>query len=211
MLHAETVLPSTLELLKKMMEDECLNQFRLVGGTSLSLQLGHRISVDLDLFTSEPFDAMELSVHLNTTYEMETDFLARNTIKGEIHGVQIDCIAHQYPWIEDYTIEEGIRLASITDISAMKLNAISGTGTRIKDFIDIACLSSLMSLEDMLNAYKEKYRANILIPLKSLTYWNDINFKEPIRMLSLKQIQWEDIKTRLLEMQANPHMRFKPL
>ena len=61
MLHKETVSPSTLELLTTLMKDCRLKHFVLVGGTSLSLQLGHRISVDLDLFSDLSFDESELS------------------------------------------------------------------------------------------------------------------------------------------------------
>lgn len=56
MLHTETVAPKTLELLTKLMNDTTFNHFLLVGGTSLSLQMGHRISIDLDLFSNETFD-----------------------------------------------------------------------------------------------------------------------------------------------------------
>lgn len=211
MLHTETVTTSTLELLKRLMDDSLLTNFILVGGTSLSLQIGHRISVDLDLFSSEPFDESELSAYLTDKYGLETDFMASCTIKGEIGGVQIDCITHRYPWINKPTITDGIRLAGIADISAMKLNAIAGSGTRIKDFIDIAYLSSVLSLNDMLNAYEQKYNANQLIPLKALTYWEDINFNEPIKMMNAVPFKWKRIEKRILEMQSRPEMLFNPL
>lgn len=60
MLHTETVAGPTLELLKKLEAEAAMVDFNLAGGTSLALYLGHRISVDLDLFTLKPFDATEL-------------------------------------------------------------------------------------------------------------------------------------------------------
>ena len=57
MLHYETIAPATRELLNRLMSDDRLQDFALVGGTSLTLQLGHRLSVDLDLFTDTDFDA----------------------------------------------------------------------------------------------------------------------------------------------------------
>lgn len=211
MLHIETVAPATLELLKKLMEDKRLKNFVLVGGTSLSLQLGHRISVDLDLFTSEAFDEMDLSAYLTSEYGLMLDFISGRTVKGEIQGVQIDCIAHTYPWIAPSLQIDGIRLASIPDICAMKLNAIAGSGTRIKDFIDIAYLSSYLSLTEMLKAYEQKYHANALIPLKALAYWEDINFSEPIKMFDSVPFQWERIAKGLLAMQNSPQKIFKPI
>ena len=211
MLHTETVSAATLELLTRLMQDNYLKDFILVGGTSLSLQLGHRISIDLDLFSVTPFNEVDLSSYLTIQYGLELDFISRCTVKGEIQGVQIDCIAHQYPWIKQYTEEKKIRLASVNDISAMKLNAIAGNGSRIKDFIDIAYLSSLLSFTDMLHAYEQKYRANTIIPLKAITYWDDINFSEPIKMLDAKAFQWKKIEKRLLQMQQRPHAIFPAL
>lgn len=209
MLHKETVSPSTLELLKKLMEDEQLKGFVLVGGTSLSLQLGHRISVDLDLFTDVSFDESELSAYLMKHYDFEMDFIARSTLKGEVHEVQIDCISHTYPWLSPFVEEESIRLAAPVDIAAMKLNAVAGNGTRIKDFIDLAYLSSLLSLDEMLKAYECKYKSNPIMPLKAITYWNDINFDEPIKMTKSPVFKWKKIEKRLLDMQKYPHKRFE--
>ena len=157
MLHKETVSNATLELLKRLMADERLKDFVLVGGTALSLQMGHRISIDLDLFINSDFDAEALREYLERTCHLETDYMAFATVKGEIEGVQVDCIAHSYPWIRPFVEEEGIRLASMEDICAMKLNAIAGNGTRIKDFVDVAYLSSSFSLRQMLEFYEEKY------------------------------------------------------
>jgi hypothetical protein len=59
MLHLETVFPATWELLKNLMALEELSEFNLAGGTSLSLQIGHRFSVDLDFFGTRPCAASE--------------------------------------------------------------------------------------------------------------------------------------------------------
>ena len=120
MLHKETIDAATLELLKRLMGDERLQGFVLVGGTSLALQIGHRISVDLDLFIEKEFEADELREYLERYYHLQTDYLAFATVKGEVEGVQVDCIAHAYPWLKPFAVEEGVRLASLEDICAMK-------------------------------------------------------------------------------------------
>jgi hypothetical protein len=99
MLYEQTIKKSTLELLKKLMNDLSFQNFVLAGGTALALQIGHRISIDLNLFTNLPFDETQLADHLRRNYNFELDFISSNTIKGEINGIQIDCIAHQYPWL----------------------------------------------------------------------------------------------------------------
>ncbi|MCA1758554.1 MAG: nucleotidyl transferase AbiEii/AbiGii toxin family protein [Bacteroidales bacterium] len=211
MLYYETLEKPTLELLKKLMADYVLNDFVLVGGTALALRLGHRKSVDIDLFTNQPFKANQLAEHLQHTFEFAPDFMAENTVKGEINGIIVDSIAHQYPWIENYKSFDGIRLAGLKDIAAMKLNAISGNGTRLKDFIDVATLSTKLSLNEMLHAYQQKYSSNPVIALKSIVYFDDINFNEPILMVDDKSFKWEKIETRLFNMVHSPKKLFKAI
>ncbi|MDR1257722.1 MAG: nucleotidyl transferase AbiEii/AbiGii toxin family protein [Tannerellaceae bacterium] len=187
MLYPETVKRETFELLIALMHDEMLADFHLAGGTALALYLGHRMSIDLDLFTPVEFDALELESHMIEKYNFQTSLKRYiNTLKGYIGDVKIDCIAHKYECVGPvYHTKEGIRLYSMKDIAAMKLSAVADNGTRLKDFIDVACLSTKMSLSDMLNAYKDKYPdANAITPYKGLTYFVDINFNEPVVMIN---------------------------
>lgn len=89
-------------------------------------------------------------------------------------------------------------MAGLEDISAMKLNAISGNGTRLKGFIDIAYLSFLTyTLAQMVNAYAQKYSSrNPVKVIKALNYQNDIDFNEPIEMIS-DSYSWKKVKKRL--------------
>lgn len=208
MLQTQTLAPATLQLLKQLMQDPELRAFRLVGGTALALQLGHRISVDLDLFTNTPFDEQQLREYLEHTYGLQTDYISRHTLKGEIDGVQIDCIAHQYPWLQEPKQEDGIRLAGLPDICAMKLNAITGNGTRIKDFIDVAWLSAHYSLNQMLDFYEQKYNANVLMPLKAIIFFDEIYFNEPVHLTDGKRVNWKTYEKRLLDMEKHPNKVF---
>ena len=211
MLRKETVSESTLELLKTLIEDELLENFFLVGGTALALQIGHRISIDLDLFTQASFDENEMLSNLEERYQFQMDFQARNTLKGSIRGVKVDLITHNYPLVKPLIEMEGVRMAAPEDIAAMKLNAITGNGTRLKDFIDIAYLSSPLTLSQMIDAYEEKYATrNPAMVIKALDYHNDINFNEPVEMLEGKY-KWEDVKKRLGEMTLNPDKLFDRL
>jgi len=208
MLYTQTVAPKTLELLNQLMHDTTFDCFLLVGGTSLSLQLGHRISIDLDLFSNQTFDEQKLVEYLRTEYRFELDFIDKETVKGEIDGVKIDCIAHKYPWLTDPIETDGIRLARYEDLAAMKLNAIVGNGTRIKDYIDIAFMSTKMTLNQMLTAYQLKYTSNGVMVLKAIAYFEDINFEEPITMLETNKFDWKKIKKQLLSMMKYPDKIF---
>lgn len=211
MLFKETISSDTLELLKRLMFDSNLNDFTLVGGTALSLLLGHRISVDLDFFTVNSFDVKDLSAHLYRNYNYELDYIATNTIKGESDGIKLDFIAHQYPYLENPYQTEGIRIASMIDLAAMKLNAITTNGTRLKDFVDIAFLSSQFTLNEMLRAYEQKYHASIILGIKSLSYFDDVNIHEPLSFKATKKITWPVIKKQILKMIQKPDQLFKEI
>lgn len=210
MLHStpDIILPDTLQLLKSLQDDESLNMFFLVGGTALALQIGHRFSIDLDLFCLEAFDTQTLSQHLSK-YDLQISAIDKNTLLCVIDGVKTDFITHSYPLVEPLLEIEGLRLASIQDIAAMKLNAIAHSGQRLKDFIDIYCLLEIIPLQSMLHAYSKKYiNSNLMIPLKGLTYFDDIDFEMDPPVLN-REIPVKNLKVRLIESVNNPTKIFQ--
>ena len=193
------------------MNDELLKDFFLVGGTALSLQIGHRISIDLDFFNQSAFDENFLIAELESKYKFRLDYQSKNTLKGEIENIKVDFITHNYPLSKPLIQEEGVRMASPEDIATMKLNAIAGNGSRLKDFIDIAYLSSTITLSQMVNAFEQKYASrNPSIVLKALEYHQDINFKEVIEMVDNKY-QWKYIEKRLFQMTKFPKRLFSEM
>lgn len=177
-----------------LMGDEQLKDFILVGGTALALQIGHRKSIDLDFFSENNFNENELSEYLQTSNHFKLDFLSKSTLKGEINGVKVDLIKHGYPQVNPPVLFEGIRMASIEDIAAMKLNAIIGNDTRLKDFVDISYSSSSICLNDMVAAFDKKYLVrNPVMAVKALSYFKDINYNEPIQLLHGK-LKWSVIE-----------------
>jgi hypothetical protein len=198
MLHKETIDRSTLELLKKLQNKEYLDEFFLVGGTALALLYGHRKSIDIDLFSNFNFDAGKLLENLSTDFQFQLFFSAENTIKGSINGIQIDLIAHRYPMIGTPVITEGISILAVEDIAAMKLNAISTSGQRVKDFIDIYYLLDKFSLAELISFYKNKYsQYNEVNVLKSITWFNDVVLDEWPVILKDKNLKWDEVKNRI--------------
>ena len=209
MLRKETVSEPTLELLKTLMKDDFFKDFFLVGGTALALQIGHRLSIDIDLFSNNSFNEEDMLATIEDKYKFQLDYRSKNTLKGEIAGVKVDFITHNYPLVQPLLEIDGVRMASLKDITAMKLNAISGNGTRIKDFIDIAYLSTQLTLSDMIDAYEEKYASrNPAMVIKALDYHADIDFHEKIDMLA-DNYRWKNIEKRLNEMTLHPHTLFR--
>ena len=211
MLHKETIETSTLELLKSLQSEPLLASFNLVGGTSLALRLGHRKSVDLDLFSKEDFALQEIKELLVNKYDFKVGYEKGKTLKGFIGKVMVDLIRYDYPHIQPIETEDGIRLESLPDIVAMKLSSICDNGSRIKDFIDIAHLSNLYSFEEMLQFYTQKFpSSNPIVPTKSLVYFDDIIFDEDIVMMQ-GDFDWKVIANRLNEITAHPERHFKLL
>ena len=204
MFTKETISSSTLELLSNLMVDEKLSQFVLVGGTALALQIGHRISVDLDFFSQEDFNENKFSEYLQERYSFTEDFRDRCTLKGFIGDVKVDLITHRYPNVKPIVIVENIRMAPLQDIAAMKMNAIHGNGTRVKDFTDIAFLSSKISLKEILDTYTTKYpNTNEISAVKSLNYFDDINDNEKVQLLQ-GEFNLNVVKERILAMTQHP-------
>lgn len=195
MLHKETVEPNILDLIRELLTDPKFASFDLVGGTALSLQIGHRISVDIDLFTIDPFNNQECLEYLEKEYGFALQYMHHNTLKGFIRGVFVDLIQHDYNLVMPRVFKEGIRMQSIADIAAMKVNAISGNGTRAKDFIDIYFLLKEFSFGDIISFYNQKYGSrNEFHALKSLTYFNDIIVEDWPNMVLEKDLSIQKVK-----------------
>jgi predicted nucleotidyltransferase component of viral defense system len=193
MLQTRTIESYTLGLLKNLMEQPLLEPFYLVGGTALALQLGHRFSVDLDLFTHLPYDKEVLFDSLKDEFNMTIEFSNNVITIGYINEVKIDLVNVRYtPQYPMHTIE-GVRMLDIKDIAAMKLNAIAQRGNK-KDFYDMYFLFKSISLAEMLPAFEEKFKTqNTYQVLKSLTYFADADgFSDPI--VFDKKLTWEKIK-----------------
>jgi predicted nucleotidyltransferase component of viral defense system len=171
MLHYETIVPETLFILEDLMQRNELKDFRLVGGTALSLYRGHRISDDIDLFISpqKEFNKVEIKKMLISLTDKPTDIEISDISFGysvyytyNVRGDELKIDLMQYesdPFIDDPNVVDGIRLASLRDISAMKLNAITSRSEK-KDFIDVCELLSEYSLKDMIEYYKLRYPYN---------------------------------------------------
>ncbi len=208
MLHHGTVEPTTFSLLKKLMVLPELNNFSLVGGTCLALKYGHRLSVDLDFFSTIDFDNQSLIQTLESNFP---DFIYKNVpqaigVFGFIGDIKIDFVKHHhFKLIEEPIIEDGIRMFGDKDIMAMKIFAIIQRAQK-KDFWDVAELLKKYTIEDFIKAYDEKYPSNqmlISIPF-ALTYFEDADKSE--NPISLKGQTWESVKNTI-QQQVNEYLK----
>ena len=197
MLQTQTVLPATLELLKSLMSQPELKDFALAGGTSLSLQIGHRISVDLDFFGNSPFEINEMLDLLHPLGNVSILKQSRNILITEVNGVKVDFVNYRYPLLRNILEIDGIRLVSTADIAAMKFGAVAGRG-RKRDFTDIYFLLQEFSLAEMMSFYNAKYDdGSEMMVARSLTYFDDADGDQDMQML--KKAPWNSVKKIILK------------
>ncbi len=174
MLYYKTVSSELLELLKFCMSREEFSILRLVGGTDLALQFGHRKSIDIDLFGA-------INLEIIDCYKILQEFSSNVQIISKqkninifiVNGIKIDFVNYYYPWLQEHIKIDNIRLARIEDVAAMKLNAIAGRGSK-KDFIDIELMLNQLSLKQMVDFYKTKYsQESEFMALKSMLFFSD--------------------------------------
>lgn len=192
----QTVQPDTLELLKTLMRLPILSDMRLVGGTALALQYGHRRSVDLDFFghTTENVDELTEAIREEVGH-IQTLSATKRIKVYNIQNVKVDIVNYDYPWIDDAVIEGDIRMASPKDIAAMKVNAVIGHGIK-KDFIDIFFLLQHYTFDELLQFYKKKYPdGSEFRALLSMAYFADADLQAMPYMY--ENVEWSDIKQRI--------------
>lgn len=166
-LYWNTVTPLLKSTLTQLMHCELFDSFRLVGGTALSLQLGHRISVDIDLFTDELYDSVDFSQifsFLEHTFPYVSDLathapvgMGKSYLIGEDqdHSIKLD-LYYTEPFIEPPLILNPYRVATPSEITAMKMEVVQNRG-RKKDFWDIHELLDSFSVQEMMALHASRY------------------------------------------------------
>jgi len=194
-MFTKTLLPDTFRAIKLVSGFSEIKDAYLAGGTALALQIGHRISVDLDFFTRKSFDEKKLSDALAAHAGFVKAGTAKWTVWGTIGRTKFSTFYYDYPLLAPMVEFEGLNLASLSDIAAMKIHAIEDRGTR-RDFIDVYFLSQTLSLYEMIALYQKKYgieEDRLYATLRSLDYFEDAE-KETIMPKMLVPVDWEQVK-----------------
>ena len=203
--------PDTFKLIQELQKLPFLQDFYLVGGTSLALQIGHRNSIDIDLFTQNTFSTEALKTELLQHFDLQVAYEFENTLMCFINNIKVDFIRHNSEFVKEPILDEQITYLSKEDIAAMKFNVIVQSGKRLKDFIDIYYLLEYFSIDEMSWFYKTKYpHMNRLIPMRALVFFDEIdpNLDPPILK---KPIAISKIKKRISEAVLQfPHKKYKP-
>ena len=203
--YIQTLPQKTAELMKdfKQAKPSFLENFYLSGGTALSLQIGHRETVDLDFFSQKDFNPELLQAKLEKFGKLNNLELDENTLNAFLKNVQIQFLGYPYSLLKPTVNWEGIRISSVIDIACTKLQTISVRGNK-KDFIDLYFILKEYSLEKLFRNLDKKYKDsdfNKIHILKSLVYFIDANSQPMPRMH--KSITWEEVKKSIANKVTN--------
>ena len=202
--------PLLLECLRKIMTNKAFDNHYLVGGTALALQRGHRISIDIDMFTNALYGEMNTDELKKALVEMfpYTENLERLDETLMVYSLYVgnsrdDCIKLDICYDDDPIFPlvniDGIRMVSEKDIAAMKLNCIAQDRQRKKDFWDIHDLLETYSIEDMVSFALKRHPWTLTLDkiingFKRLPLLNDYT-----EIRCLKGKYWEFVVEDLME------------
>ena len=204
MLHWNTVNKFLKAILIDLMQAKELKDFRLVGGTALSLYLGHRMSIDIDLFTDAPYRSVNfdgIEKFLLGKYKFVTgDFggtsgMGKSYLVGhdQDNQIKLDLYYAMDPFFQNYLVRDDIRMATIEEIIAMKVDVIL-RGGRKKDYWDLHELLGTYTVDQMIDLHRKRFewthdREKILTNFQNFSH-ADLDF-DPI---CLKSKEWIFIK-----------------
>lgn len=205
-LYYDTVSTPLLSILRRLMSAEVLNDFRLVGGTALALQRGHRMSVDIDLFTDLDYADMpvadmrnylekEFPVHRGTeSMEMPANGYHIFLSEGQEPPIKVDFF-YTEPFIFPAIEEDGLRIADQREIAAMKLGVIGNQIYRQKDYWDVHDLLEDYSLSEMIQwaLQRDPYSFTKEDIIKGLQQVNQVE-ESPMGIVSLKPLSYWELK-----------------
>jgi len=194
-MFTKTLLPDTLRAIQLVSKLTEISKAYLAGGTALALQIGHRISVDLDFFTDKKFTEIELMAKLKQLPNFTEDRITKWTILGKLGKTKFSMFYYRYPLLGKTLSFENIKLASLADIAAMKVHAIEQRGAK-RDFVDLFFLSKKYSLDQMLDFYQKKYfipNDRLYFTIRALDYFEDAE-QETAMPKMLLTADWEEIK-----------------
>lgn len=205
-LYYETVSTPLLSILRRLMSSEVFKDFRLVGGTALALQRGHRMSVDIDLFTDLDYADMpvadmrnyiekEFPFHRGTeSMDMPSNGYHIFLSEGQEPPIKVDFF-YTEPFIFQTIEEEGIRMADQREIAAMKLGVIGNQIYRQKDYWDVHDLLEDYSLSEMIQWALQRgpYSFTKDDIIKGLQQVNQVE-ESPMGIVSLKPLSYWELK-----------------
>ena len=171
-----------------------IKKFYLAGGSALALHFAHRYSFDLDFFSPAKFDSKQLRDDIQKLGKFSLDQIAEDTLLGKLNQTKISFFTYRYSLLFPPKSFSGVKIASISDIACMKLDAISVRGTK-RDFIDLYFICQKEKLTKTFKLFEKKFQKanyNLAFIQKSLVYFVDAEKDEMPKMI--KRVSWKEVK-----------------
>jgi len=170
---------------------------RLAGGTALALQLGHRVSRDLDFFTQKTFSTESVISQIRKTGQPFTVISeAEGTLILDVGGIRLSLLTYEYNFLEKSISFQGVQLAGIIDIAAMKVIAINQRGSK-RDFVDLYFVLQDIPFHRIAANMVQRFGAERINPVhigKSLVYFSDADTNPEPAYIKGREVKWERIK-----------------
>jgi hypothetical protein len=192
--YREVISDATGAVLGCLRDVNVLDRFYLAGGTGLALRFGHRLSRDLDFFTTDLFNEDLLLQHAHRITGFSLVAKAPHTLHAVIQGTKVTFLGYAYPVLFPIAQFLGVAVADPRDIACMKISAIASRGMK-RDFVDLYAAAQQFGLGDLVQLFDRKYsqtRYNKLHILKSLTFFDDAE-KDPMPYM-LIPLDWLQVK-----------------
>jgi hypothetical protein len=197
--YETAITPACHQALDYLRYHSFVSDFYLAGGTALALQIRHRVSTDLDWFSTQRHllapEREAIRQALGSSEQFNVASEEDGLMFTQLLGADVSFIHQPHPLLEPTVEYQGIQLASPTDIGLMKLAAINSRGTR-RDFVDIYCLREIVTLDRLLELAIIKYadRPSFLaIAVRALAYFEDAETQPMPNML--QSVRWADVRT----------------
>ena len=194
-LFKQAIAKSALRALELVARADLTPKFYMAGGTAASIQIGHRLSVDLDYFSQTEFKS---EILVDSLLSNSIDISNIETLKGTLHCVientKVSFLRYRYNLLFDTATFGRTDIASLCDIALMKMIAITSRGAK-KDFIDLYFILQQMPLSYILDNFPKKYPLKEIDPycyIKGLTYFDDAQ-NDPMPHM-LMPCDWEEVK-----------------
>ena len=197
MMHKECFPEKGWKVLSKLREIFVRHKAVLAGGTALALQIGNRISVDLDFFTADEFRVESIVSYIrNTGLPFRIMSESGDHLVVDVDGIKISIFKYDYPFLDKKTTYKGISIAGLIDIASMKVIAINQRGTK-RDFVDLYCIIRNMPFYKIAENMTGRFGIERINPVhigKSFIYFSDAESDPEPYYLKGKKIKWETVK-----------------
>ncbi|MBI2459017.1 MAG: nucleotidyl transferase AbiEii/AbiGii toxin family protein [Parcubacteria group bacterium] len=202
--HKEILSNQQLELLPLLKMAN--RNFGLVGGTAVALQIGHRRSIDFDLFSYEEFKNKDIQKKVGRVAKI-TKVLVNKTGEYTFFSQDVKVTFFNYPYRIEYekSFDKIIKMPDLLTLAAMKAFAL-GQRAKWKDYVDLYfIIKDFFSFEKISRKSKEIFgpEFNEKLFRIQLSYFNDVNYEEEVEFLPGFKVSDEKIKTKLVEFSLN--------